>query len=437
MNDVILADIPVISPIADAIGGAIGGAASTGARAMFEFFMTRFADMLADSAKRVSDELVHYLGASTGVNLDSGWFAGPRAKEILSVVGAAAGVLLVLFLLFAVVQGLLQGDVTMMMKAAFLEVPVSVFGMLVLFVGAGALLGITDALSAAVLSTAPESLGRFFAGFTQGPQIMALGFIGLLGTLVFILASVFLYVELMVRAALIYLLIAAAPLALAVRVWPQMRGVWHSFLRLTVALIVSKFIVALALALGAAALGGGGPQGGDAGTQAGLTVQGVILGVTLMSLSSFTPFVVLKVIPLFEAAVVAQGISRGPARAVQTGLQGAYYARGLQRLAGGSGGGGGDNAGGGGDNAGGGGQQGRPSGPTGAASGGSGGAACGTGGLGGGGASAAPASGGAAAGASGGGGAAGPAGAAAAVPVGAAKALAGKAKSSAAQGGQP
>jgi hypothetical protein len=426
MSGAVLADVPILSPIADAVGGAIGGVASSGARAMFEFFMTKLAEMLADSAKKVSDELVHYLGASTGVNLDSGWFAGPRAKEILSVVGAAAGVFLVLFLLFAVVQGLLQGDVTMMMKAAFLEVPVSVFGMLVLFVGAGALLGITDALSGAVLSTAPESLGRFFVGFTQGPQIMALGFIGLLGTLIFILASVALYVELMVRAALIYLLVAAAPLALAVRVWPQLRGVWHSFLRLGVALIVSKFVVALALALGAAALGGGGPQGGDAGTQAGLTVQGVILGVTLMSLSCFTPFVVLKVIPLFEAAVVAQGISRGPARAAQTGLQGAYYARGLQRLAGGSGGGGGDNAGGGG----------RSSGPTGGGSGGSGGAPSGPGGLGGGGAPPAPASGGAAAAASGGGAAAGPVGAAAAVPVGAAKALAGKAKASAAEAGE-
>ena len=140
----------------------------------------------------------------------------------------------------------------------------------------------------------------------------------------------------MVRASLIYLLLAAAPLGLAVRVWPQLRGVWHSFVRLGVALIVSKFVVALALGLGAAALGGGGPTDGDFGTQAGLTLQAVVVGVTLMSLASFSPFLVLKLIPLFEAALVAQGISRGPARAAQTGLQGAYYAKGLQRLAGGA-----------------------------------------------------------------------------------------------------
>ena len=251
----LLADIP--NPL-DAIGDALGGVASSAAEKAFQLFMSRFADLLGDAAKKVSDELLHYLGASTGVNLDSGWFAGPRAKDILAVVGTTAGVLLVLFLLFAVIQGLLQGDTTLMLRSAFLEVPISVFGLLLLFVGANALLGITDALSGAVLSTAPDSLARFFEGFTQGPQILALGFIGMIGVFLFVLTAILLFVELIVRASLIYLLMAAAPLALAVRVWPQMRGVWHAFLRLGVAMIVSKLIVALALGLGAAALGGGG-----------------------------------------------------------------------------------------------------------------------------------------------------------------------------------
>jgi hypothetical protein len=428
----LLADLP--NPL-NPIGDALGGVASSAAKSAFEFFMSKFAEMLADAAKKVSDELVHYLGTSTGVNLDSGWFAGPRAKDILAVVGTTAGVLLLLFLLFAVIQGLLQGDVTMMLRSAFLEVPISVFGMLVLFVGTGVLLGITDALSTAVLATAPESLARFFVGFTKGPQIMSLGFVGFLGVFLFILTSILLYIELVVRASLIYLLLAAAPLGLAVRVWPQMRGVWHSFLRLGVSLIVSKFIVALALGLGAAALGGGGPKDGDFGTQAGLTVQGVIVGVTLMSLAAFAPFVVLKLIPVLEAALIAQGISRGPLRAAQTGMQGAYYARGLQRLAGGPGDSGGGQGGGGSANGsrpgpGGGPQGGSPTGggggPTAAAGLGRGGGvgAAGAGGAAGGGATGGSAT------AGGGAAAAGPAAAAAAavmMPVGAAKALAGKA----------
>ncbi len=224
----LLADIP--NPFAP-IGSALGGLASTAAEKSFEFFMTKIADLLADAAKKVSDAVLGYLNTSTGINLDSGWFAGPRAKDILTVVGTAAGVLMVLFLLLAIIQGLLQGDSTVMVRTAFLEVPISVFGFVVLFAGANVLMGITDALSAAVLSTAPESLYRFFEGFTDGPQILSLGFVGMLGVFLFIITAILLFIELMVRASLVYLLMAAAPLALAVRVWPQMRGVWHAFVR--------------------------------------------------------------------------------------------------------------------------------------------------------------------------------------------------------------
>ena len=335
----VLGDIPLPPNPLDAIGGAIGdvvgGAAEGAAKATFEFFMSRFADMLADAAKKVTDELLHFLSSSTSVNLETGWFAGPRAKEILGVVGGAAGVLMVLFLLLAIIQGLLANDVGGMVRAAAVEAPVSVLGMLALITVTGLLLAITDSLSGAVLATAPESLARFYEGFTKGPQIMALGFVGFLGVLVFIVAAILVWIELLVRASLIYLLVAMSPLALAARVWPQLRGGWHRIAHLGIALILSKFVIALALALGAAALGGGGPKPGDLGNQAGLTLQALVVGVTLMCLAVFAPFLVLKIIPLFEAALVAQGISRGPLRSAQTGLQMGYYGHGLARLAGG------------------------------------------------------------------------------------------------------
>jgi hypothetical protein len=453
MAAMILADIPnPIDAVGSAISNVVGGVAEGAAKSAFEFFMGKFADLLADAAKKVTDELLHFLTSSTSVNLDTGWFAGPRAKEILAVTGGAAGVLLVLFLLFAIIQGLMANDVGGMLRAAAVEVPVSVFGMLMLLTGTGLLLGITDALSGAVLATAPESLARFYEGFTKGPQIMALGFVGFLGILIFIVAAILVWIELLVRASLIYLLLALAPLALAARVWPQLRGAWHRIAHLGIALILSKFVVALALGLGAAALGGGGPQDGDLGNQAGLTLQGLVVGVTLMGLAAFAPFLVLKIIPIFEAALVAQGISRGPARAAQTGLQMGYYGHGLARLAGGGGngsGGGGQGGEGGGDAgaaAGGGGAGpggGAAASLSGSAGGGGGGgaaasAASGGGGAAGGGAAlsgGAAAAGGGAASAGGSvaaGAAAGPA-AAVVIPVGAAKAMAGQTKEVASQ----
>src|SRR5207249_4397922 len=91
---------------------------------------------------------------------------------------------------------------------------------------------------------------------------------------------------------------------------------------------------------------GGGPQptartaatstatAGVAGT-AGTDLAGLLGGATLMLLAAFMPFVILRLLPILEAAVVAQGISRAPMRAGQGGLQAAYYTQGLTRLAGG------------------------------------------------------------------------------------------------------
>lgn len=430
--------LDAVGAVGDAVSGAAGDVAAAAAQKTFEFFMSRFAEMLADAAKKVTDELLHFLDASSSVNLDSGFFAGPRVHDMMAVIGATAGVMLLLFLLLAIIQGLMANDVGGMLRAAAVEVPVSVIAMAALLTVTGLLLGITDALSGAVLATAPESMARFFEGFTKGPQILALGFVGFLGVFIFILSAILVWIELLVRAALIYLLLAMAPLALAARVWPQLRGAWHRLAHLGIALILSKFVVALAFGLGAAALGGGGPKPGDLGNQAGLSLQGVVVGVTLMSMAAFAPFLVLKIIPIFEAALIAQGISRGPMRAAQTGMQMGYYGQGLAKLAGGGGGGSG---GGPAAAASGGGAAG--SGGTGAAAAMGGGAAAASGAGGAAGATGAGAGGGAAAagGAAAGGGmaaagvAAGPA-AAVMVPIGAAKAVADKTKDVATQAGE-
>ncbi len=325
------------------IGDAIGGAASAAAEAAFEFFISRFAQALANAVNTVLTQLMNYLDSSSGVSLDQGWFAGPAAKEILQSVAIFAGALLVLFLLAAIIQGLARGDVGLMVRSAAVEVPMSVLGMVAITTVTGVLLAITDGVSSMVLAGAPENIATFFA-IGEPESIVKLGLFGFILVPAFILAAVLVWIELVVRSSLIYLLLAFSPLVLAARVWPTLSGAWHQLCRIGLALIVSKFAISLALGLGAAALANGGPGNlgapgpnpNDVGTQVGLTVGGLIVGVSLMVLSAFAPFVVLKLLPVFEAAVLAQGISRGPMRAAQTGAQTAYYAQGLKRLAGGN-----------------------------------------------------------------------------------------------------
>ena len=346
MSLVIFAALPnpveVVTGPAGAVGNAVGGAvggyvADKAADAFLEPIGRAIVRGLAGAAKKVSEEVMHFITNSAAVNFDEGWWANDRAQTLVRQIGTLALVLTLLFLLLALVQGLFASDVGGMLRATMLEVPVTIAATVALVAVTQLLLGFVDGASAMVLSGVPEALGHFFAGFGDDATIATNGFAGILMVAVFLLGAILVWIELVVRSSLIYLLMAAAPLTLAARVWPAARGAWRRLAELGLALIVSKFAISLALGLGAAALAGGGPKSGDLGTQAGMDLAGMLTGASLMLLAAFTPFIVLRLLPIVEGAVIAQGVSRSPVRAAQGGMQAAYYAQGLKRMAGGGG----------------------------------------------------------------------------------------------------
>ena len=97
--------------------------------------------------------------------------------------------------------------------------------------------------------------------------------------------------------------------------------------------------IAMALAVGLGALGGIGATGepGAGTAQNGLAEFGtMVVGIVTFGLAAFMPFLVLKLVPIVEAAIIAQGIQGAPVRAAQMGLQYSYYFHGIGgRLAGG------------------------------------------------------------------------------------------------------
>ena len=341
MGDVLAVSVPLppnpIGPIVDGAGNLIGGGARSMGDSMLAAVGQAIARGLADACKKVSDGLLQFLSSSGGVDFHAGWWASARTHRLLASVGALAAALMIGFVLLAVIQGLLAGEPGAMLRAALVEVPVSIVGTVALVAVADLLLGITDAASSMVLAGAPGDLGLFVAGFGSASTVATGGLAAAVMLIVFRVGAFLVWVELVVRASLLYLLVAFAPLALAARVWPAAKGVFRRLCELGIALIVSKFGIALALGLGAAALAGGGPQPESTASSAGADLAGLLGGATLMLLAAFMPFVVLRLLPILETAVVAQGISRAPTRVGQGGLQAAYYTQGLSRLAGRSG----------------------------------------------------------------------------------------------------
>lgn len=329
-GNVVAVGIPnPLGPVIDTAQGLISGGTKAVGQAALDAILGWFATTLASACSTVATELFRFLDTSATVNLEQGWWAGPRAQHILAAVGQLAGLLMIGFLLLVVIQGTLAGEPAVMVRAAVREVPMAVFGTVALVAIASLLLGLTDAASGMVLADSPDSLSRFLSGFGQSGTILSGGLLAIILFLFFLIGALLVWIELVVRSSLIYLLIAAAPLTLAARVWPAARGAFRRLCEIGLALILSKFVIALALALGAAALAGGGPATADTTRQVGLDFAGLLTGATLMLLAAFTPFVLLKILPIAEAAVVAQGISHSPARGANTVAQGAFYARNL------------------------------------------------------------------------------------------------------------
>ena len=113
-------------------------------------------------------------------------------------------------------------------------------------------------------------------------------FIGLLT----VAATLTLWVELLIRAAAVYVIVLMLPVFFAALVWPA-RRVWAvRASRLLVALILSKFAIVAVLSLG-----GSGHRPGRAAGRAG-----ALAGATLVLLAAFSPWALLRLLPLHELA---------------------------------------------------------------------------------------------------------------------------------------
>jgi hypothetical protein len=324
------------------LGGALGwvwdhtlGPVANGAAGfVWDQVMQGIVSWIVDSVAWFVGQVLSLLEDSTKVDLRAGWFLDPGGPY--RTVLAIAAVLLLGFVFLGLLQGLVAGDPMVMLTRIARDLPLAVLGMVVTIEVATRLLQLSDALSHAVLRGGGDNAKEVLrvignASAFSGQSSFVIALLGLLC----IIAALFVWVELVIRAALIYLLVALSPLVLAAMVWPSARGMVRKLTELLLALIFSKVVIAIAFSVGAAALAGvgnaGHANGGGASGAVTANAGTLFSGLVIFCLAAFAPFVLLKLFPAAEAAVVAQGISRGPARATQQASASAFY---LERIAG-------------------------------------------------------------------------------------------------------
>ena len=331
-----------ISWVWDKATGLLGDAAGAALGWSFEKVIGGLVAWVLDGVAWVVGAVFGFVDTSTSPTVTAAWFVGDGTRDgPYRVMLSVAAALLLLFVFAGLIQGVLAGDVAGMGRRIVLDLPLAIGGMVSTVAITQLLIDLTDALSDGILSGFGTDIRAFMDGVATVGSLtggVATALVVFLLGLFTLLAGLVIFIELVIRSALIYLVVGLCPLAFAALLWPATRGVLRKTLELLCALIVSKVVISLALAIGAAALGGAGsaptaapeitPPTATASAAPAVTesdaatvtaAAGVLLaGLATFAVACFSPFVLLRLFPVVEGAIVAQGLRGGPLRSAQS-----------------------------------------------------------------------------------------------------------------------
>jgi hypothetical protein len=245
------------------------------------------------------------------VNAD--WFASQYRVMLALAVVIALPILLV-----SVAQSIVRADGMQAIRSAFVFLPLAGILSAVGPALAQMLINISDWMSAALGGNAAADAQKFMsdagtalAGLGAGSVNPAAPVFGvLLGALIVTLGALSIWLELLLRAAAIYISVLFLPLALAAMIWPAGWRWCRRLIEFLIAIIFAKVFIVAIINLAAAGLARGG---------LGDKFEGVLAGGALLLMAAFTPIALLKLIPLAEAAVVTAGHQRAALRQATQG----------------------------------------------------------------------------------------------------------------------
>jgi hypothetical protein len=243
------------------------------------------------------------LSATTTPQLESTWFSSTYWR-----MAAIAALLTLPFLFAAATQAVVQSDLALLARAALGYLPLATLSIAIAAPIATLLLAASDRLCGIISTAAGDESARFItrAGLDIAGLSGVVGspFLAFLVSLFMIAAAFALWIELLLREAAVYVIVLMLPLAFAAFVWPA-RRIWAiRAVELLVALILSKFAIVAVLSLGGAAL---------ATSAAVHSVTGAMAGAVLILLAAFSPWALLRLVPLAEVASGVAGL-RGELR---------------------------------------------------------------------------------------------------------------------------
>jgi len=231
-----------------------------------------------------------------------------------------AALLTLPFLFAAAVQALLRSDMALLLRAALGYLPLAMLAVGIAAPLTMLLLAVSDQLSGIVSAAAGNASSTFLAkagGFAGVLTLLGSPFVAFVLGVLTVAATLVLWIELLMRAAAVYVIVLMLPLAFAAFVWPA-RRIWAiRSVELLIALILSKFAIVAVLSLGAAAL---------TSSVGHASVVGALAGSVIVLMGALAPWALLRLLPLTELATGAAAALRVDAGGVGATLQRAWGA---------------------------------------------------------------------------------------------------------------
>ncbi len=299
---------------AGAIGGAVTAATAGVVATAGDSALRSFTNAVAQAGQWFLEKVGKLINGTTSPNVtNAGWFVAQyRIMLAIAIIFALP------MLLLSVAQAIVKSDLSQAIRSAFVYLPIAGVFSFAAPACAQILIDSTDWLATAIGSNGSANAEKFL--HDAGGWLAALGagtvnpvapvFGVLLAAIIVVVASISIWIELILRSAAIYIAVLFLPIAFAAMVWPRGWPWCKRLIEFLVAIIFAKVFIVAIINLAASGLARGG-----------LTdkFEGVLAGGALLMMASFTPIALLKLIPLAEAAVVTAGTQRAALRQATSG----------------------------------------------------------------------------------------------------------------------
>ncbi|MEU9762526.1 hypothetical protein [Streptomyces sp. NPDC047985] len=243
----------------------------------------------ADAAAWIVDKLSEAVKETANVD-----FTNPTFRQQYAIVFAASAVLTLVLWLFAVAKRAIRGvPLTTAISEAvgflWLTVIASAFTPLVLYVIVSATDGVSDVIASATGNKADVFFGSFSEALKKGSDIGGGPIMLIVVSLVSILAAGVLYLELVIRAALLYVGALLGTVVYAGLVDKNMWGHVRRWAGIMVAVIMVKPVIVIVLGLAGALSGDDGPN----------AFSSVVSGLAIILLAIFASAMIYRFVPGF------------------------------------------------------------------------------------------------------------------------------------------